>query len=64
MIILRYTSQCIQRFGKSVIHLFYQVQGSDKAEFFRLVDDNIFYEDFNYKLPFIGKVDINCVYTG
>ena len=35
-----------------------QVQGSDKAEFFRLVDDNIFYEDFNYKVPFIGKVQI------
>ena len=45
---------------ETVKYLWYQVQGGDKEEFLRLVDDNIFYEDFNYQTPFIGKQAVSA----
>lgn len=38
-----------------VNYLWNEAQGQDKGEFLRLVSDDIYYQDFNYKTPFIGK---------
>jgi hypothetical protein len=38
-----------------VKYLWNEVQGADKAEFLRLIAEDIYYEDFNYKAPFLGK---------
>ena len=41
-----------------VNYLWNEAQGQDKNEFLRLVSDEIRYEDFNYKAPFIGKSEV------
>ena len=39
-------------------YLFLNVQGSDLAESMRFFDDSIFYRDFNYEEPLIGKAEV------
>ena len=41
-----------------VNYLWNEAQGQDKSEFLRLVSDEIRYEDFNYKTPFLGKSEV------